>query len=566
MPISSNLIDRTRLLFKIFADKTWASIKKIFTRYPDLLFATVAAIAIVALSNWQFWFSLVKAMNLSGLADGAFVFALSLLFSWLYAVLLLLMPGRRAMRVTGICLVILAAACAYFVDNFGIGIDLDMVRNVVETDTTEALGLFSLRLVIYILVLGVVPAWLLWKIPLSPIPFKRYFLHRLAFLVGGAMVVFVVMSPHSGKFASFLREHKPLRYMMNPGNLLYASWSLMKQESVSSTSQLIDVDGKVSRTSSPVGSKPLLIFLVIGETARAADFELLGHARATNPKLSAVGDLYLFNQMSSCGTSTAISLPCIFSGLGREKFDVATATSRTNLLDTLTNGGLAVEWRDNNSGCKGICARVSALAMPAESAPSLCQEDYCHDEILLAGLSKAIIDNPTDQLKVLHQIGSHGPAYWRRYPASFEYFKPTCRTTNLGACSLDEIHNAYDNTIRYTDHVLSKMIDMLRDLSDRYDTVFLYVSDHGESLGENNLYLHGAPYFFAPDMQTRIPMLLWMSEGFRQRKSIQSSCVRSLQNLSFSHDNVYHTVLGMADIKNAVYDSKLDMLNGCRPL
>lgn len=152
------------------------------------------------------------------------------------------------------------------------------------------------------------------------------------------------------------------------------------------------------------------------------------------------------------------------------------------------------------------------------------------------------------------------------YPASFEYFKPTCRTTNLGACSLDEIHNAYDNTVRYTDHVLSKMIDMLRDLSDRYDTVFLYVSDHGESLGENGLYLHGAPYFFAPDMQTRIPMLLWMSEGFRQRKNIQPSCVRSLQNLSFSHDNVYHTVLGMADIKNAVYDSTLDILNGCRPL
>lgn len=560
------LIDRTRLLFKNSADKTLYSIRRVLTRYSDLLFASVAAIAVVALSNWQFWFSLVKAMNLSGLTDGAFVFALFLLFSWLYAVLLLLTPGRAAMRVTGICLVILAAACAYFVDNFGIGIDRDMVRNVMETDTTEALGLFSARLVIYILVFGVVPAWLLWKIPLSTTPFKGYFLRRLAFIVGGAMVVFVVMSPHSGKFASFLREHKPLRYMMNPGNLLYASWNLLRQESASPAQQLIDVDGKISRRSSPVGSKPLLIFLVIGETARAADFELLGHARPTNPKLSAMGDLYLFNQMSSCGTSTAISLPCIFSGLGREKFEVAHATSRTNLLDTLTKGGIAVEWRDNNSGCKGICARVPSLAMAADSTPSLCQEDYCHDEILLTGLSKAIIDNPRDQLKVLHQIGSHGPAYWRRYPASFEYFKPTCRTTNLGACSLDEIHNAYDNTVRYTDHVLSKMIDMLRDLSDRYDTVFLYVSDHGESLGENGLYLHGAPYFFAPDMQTRVPMLLWMSEGFRQRKNIQSSCVRSLQNLSFSHDNVYHTVLGMADIKNAVYDSKLDILNGCRPL
>ncbi len=380
------------------------------------------------------------------------------------------------------------------------------------------------------------------------------------------MIVFVVMSPQSGKFASFLREHKPLRYMMNPGNLLYASWNLMKQESAAPTTQLIDVDGKVSRVPPPLGSKPLLIFLVIGETARAADFELLGHVRPTNPKLSGVGDLYLFNEMSSCGTSTAISLPCIFSGLGREKFEVANATNRTNLLDTLTKGGIAVEWRDNNSGCKGICARVPAVAMQAEVTPLLCQEDYCHDEILLSGLSKSITDNPVDQLKVLHQIGSHGPAYWRRYPASFEYFKPTCRTTNLGACSLDEIHNAYDNTVRYTDHVLSKMIEMLQDLSDRYDTVFIYVSDHGESIGENGLYLHGAPYYFAPDMQTRIPMLLWMSEGYRQRKNIQSSCVQSLRNLPFSHDNIYHTVLGMADIKNAFYNSTLDILKVCRPL
>ena len=343
---------------------------KLLKSYPDILFASATAIILVGLCNWQFWTTLVKNMSLSGFSGVAFIFALSLLFTWLYAVLLLLIPGRTAMRLLGVILIILASSSAYFVDNFGIGIDLDMFRNVAQTDSTEAFGLFNVRLLAYILVFGFAPSWILWKIKFQPISFRRYALQRIVFIWLGAIFVLLAILPQSGKFATFVREQKSVRYMMNPGNLMYAAWNYARHEVRPLDTALTDIDGNTHRVITTSSSKPLLIFLVIGETARAADFQLMGHSRQTNPQLSAINDLYRFTDMKSCGTSTAVSLPCIFSGSGRDEFDVAKERSRTNLLDTLSKNGVAVEWRDNNSGCKGICARVQTVAMQPAMAPS----------------------------------------------------------------------------------------------------------------------------------------------------------------------------------------------------
>lgn len=540
------------------------AVKNLPSRYPDILFASVAACVLVVLSNWQFWRAATNAMPATSMGGTAFFLALFLLIFWVHAALLLLLPGRVAMRSVAVALIVIAATCAYFVDSFGIVIDRDMVRNVVQTDATEALGLFNVRLAGYVLLLGVLPAWLLWRMPLSQASLRRHSMQRIVFIVGGAILITAAMLPHTGRFATLVREHKPLRYLINPGNLMYASWRYLRHDTVSQPAQLVDVDGAVSRLPQVAGDKPLLVLLVVGETARAADFQLMGHSRPTNPRLIAMQDLYRFNQVTSCGTATAISLPCMFSGLEREGFDVTRAASRTNLLDALVKAGVAVEWRDNNSGCKGICARVPTINMKPAMAPRLCTEDYCYDEILLEGLAASVATRSGDQFMVLHQIGSHGPAYWRRYPASFEQFKPTCRTSNLGACSLDEIHNTYDNTILYTDYVLSRTIGLLRDLSSQYDTALLYVSDHGESLGEKGMFLHGAPYLLAPDNQTRVPMLLWMSDGYYRRNAIEPSCIRALQDRPLSHDNVYHTVLGSMGVKNALYNSGLDLISTCR--
>ena len=286
-----------------------------------------------------------------------------------------------------------------------------------------------------------------------------------------------------------------------------------------------------------------MVFLVVGETARAANFQLGGYARETNPRLSAASDLVYFDAASSCGTSTSVSVPCIFSHLGRERFDNG-GSRYLNLLDMLAQAGVDVEWRDNNAGCKGVCARVPFVEY-AKSASPLCRNGYCFDEVLMSGLARRLDAVRRDSLIVFHQIGSHGPAYSERYPAGFERFRPVCLTSELEHCSREEVVNAYDNTILYTDHILAEQIELLRSLSDRFDTLLMYVSDHGESLGEQRIYLHGMPYSFAPEVQTHVPLLIWTSAGFRQRTGLSESCLQAKARQAVSHDNVFHTVMGI---------------------
>jgi lipid A ethanolaminephosphotransferase len=306
------------------------------------------------------------------------------------------------------------------------------------------------------------------------------------------------------------------------------------------------------------------MFLVIGETARANNFQLGDYSRATNPELAKLQDLYYFNNVSSCGTSTAISLPCMFSPLTRANFNVSAAAETSNLLDALVKAGVTVEWRDNNSGSKGVSTRVKTISYDAHADTALCNEESCYDEIMLKGLDQTLASIRDDAVIVFHQIGSHGPAYSKRYPPEFELFKPVCRSNQLNQCSEELIRNAYDNSIAYTDHNLARQIAILKSVSDRFDTSLIYVSDHGESLGEKGLYLHGAPYVFAPDEQTKVPFVLWMSDGYRQRFSIDDNCLRSQLAKPFSHDNLYHTVLGAMTVKNAIYQNSADMVAACR--
>jgi len=548
------------VFFAPILSRPWAFSKS----NPDLVFSLIAASGLVTIYNWRFWDSLMDVMPIRTATDAGFAMALMMLLIWLHSAVLLLMPSRSMMRFTACVFIIAGALCAFFADTYKIQIDRDMIRNVAQTDLAEALGLLSLKLIIYVLILGVAPVWLLIQVRLPAVSTKRFLAQRVAGVFLGAIIVTIGIMLHSGQFATFMRAHKPLRYLINPGNAFHATWRYLHHETRLSPKPFVDVDGMVTRSTSSAAQKPLLIVLVVGETARAANFQFLGHSDPTTPLLGKRENLYQFSEVSSCGTSTAISLPCIFSGLGRKEFDITSPTERSNLLDTLNKAGVFVEWRDNNTGCKGICARVSNLQFKPTDASSLCKQDYCYDEILLSGIRESILAAEKDQLRILHQIGSHGPAYWRRYPSQFERFKPTCRTNDLGKCSKEEIHNTYDNTILYTDYVLDKTISMLESLSGKYDTALLYISDHGESLGEKGIYLHGAPYSFAPKVQKHVPMMLWLSQGFHQRSSISSACIRSAQNRPLSHDNIYHTILGMMQIRNLVYSQSQDILVDCR--
>ncbi|MDP3521807.1 MAG: sulfatase-like hydrolase/transferase, partial [Hydrogenophaga sp.] len=355
-----------------------------------------------------------------------------------------------------------------------------------------------------------------------------------------------------------------LRYMVNPFN---AAWSTSRALAGPAMLAPLLPLGADAHLATPGAPAPLLV-LVLGETARAANFALGGYARDTNPELTQLakeGDLTYFSQVSSCGTSTQASVPCMFSHLGRDAY-VDSKERFENLLDVLDHAGLAVLWIDNQSGCKGVCERVPSVETRALTVPGLCQDDECFDEVMLHGLDERIAAlDPAKRARgvvmVMHQMGSHGPAYFKRTPAALKHFTPECDNNALQKCERQSVVNAYDNTIRYTDHFLARTVDWLK--AKRQRSALLYVSDHGESLGENNLYLHGLPYALAPQEQKHVPMLTWVSPSLRQARGWPADCLSQQAAQPLSHDHLFHSVLGLAGVQTQVRRAERDLFAAC---
>ncbi|HKU16782.1 MAG TPA: phosphoethanolamine--lipid A transferase [Steroidobacteraceae bacterium] len=530
----------------------------------DVALALLASLAWALLYNLQFWHQAIAAMWHPTPRAALFLLSLLIVIVCVQALLIALVPTRFGLRIATSALFILAAFGSYFGDAYGAIMNQDMMRNVVETDFAEVGGLINFDLLVRGVLLGVVPAILVWRIELPSSTWRVRLRQRLIFIGSALALCAAALFACSSNYAVFFREHKPIRYALTPAApLVSLAGVLFEKERGNPRAPLIDPAGNVQRTA-PVNRKPLVLFLVVGETARAANFQLGGYARATNPRLQSLPDLVYFDHAASCGTSTAISVPCMFSNLPRATFDVEQAKRYTNLLDTLVKADFSVEWRDNNAGCKGVCARVTEVTYPGKSDPVHCPNSYCYDEVMLRDLPARLATLHHDSVVVFHAIGSHGPAYSERYPPQFEIFKPACRSNELQRCTTQEIVNAYDNSIAYADYVLSQQIGLLQANAERFDSMLIYASDHGESLGEQGIYLHGMPYSFAPRAQKEVPMLVWASDGYLQRTGLSMSCVRARSHAAVSHDNLYHTVLGALAVRNQVYDPSLDILAGCR--
>ena len=257
----------------------------------------------------------------------------------------------------------------------------------------------------------------------------------------------------------------------------------------------------------------------------------------------------------------------MFSGMTRKDYDEQLASHREGLLDIAQRAGYKVTWIDNNSGCKGTCNRVEQYQIPQAIQDKWCTKaGECQDEILIdslkAYLAGLAITDTTPRLIVLHQMGSHGPAYYQRSTVAFQPFKPSCDTNAIQGCSRTELLNSYDNTIVYTDHVLSSLIQELKTHTN-YQTGFWYLSDHGESTGESGMYLHGAPYAIAPSQQTHIPMLMWFSNDWRKHNAAQITCLAQQKSKELSQDNMFPSLLSLLDIKTQVIHKQNDMLQQC---
>ncbi|HEY0892527.1 MAG TPA: phosphoethanolamine--lipid A transferase, partial [Cellvibrio sp.] len=455
-----------------------------------------------------------------------------------------------------------AAGVAYFMDSYGVVIHRLMIQNVMETDLSETRDLLSVRLVLYFFALGLLPSLMLFNMDLSYGSFKSELWRKCKFIVLAFIACLALILSMSMDYASFFRNHKNIRQMANPLNFIYAGLSYAFTGNGIIEVKPIENDAVVSIFGQSQ-AKPTLFILVVGETARADHFGINGYVRDTTP-LIAQQHIINFSKVTSCGTETAASVPCMFSNLGRSGYSDSKAKSQEGLLDVINHAGFSVLWRDNNSSCKGTCNRVAYEEMQHLQLPELCEGAECFDEILLHQLDEKVAAAKGSKVIVLHQKGSHGPDYFERYPQEKEIFTPVCKTNQLQNCTKEEVVNAFDNTIHYTDYFLNKTIEWLKTKNAEYNTSLIYLSDHGESLGENGLYLHGMPYSIAPQEQKQVPFFMWLSEGYSAANHVDIQCLKSLGENNYSHDNLFHTVLGMLNIQTAVYRTDLDMLVPCR--
>ena len=493
-----------------------------------------------------------------------------LLFAALSALLALTAWGR-AMKPVWLSLLVAAAVSQYFMLGYGAVIDTTMMANVFETNVGEARDLLRWGLLANLLLVAGVPALWLVRLPVQRVAPTRAVL-RVVVLFGASLVVALAATTALySVLAPMVRNHMGLRYLPNP---IVPVWSTVRVATRPLSNRpkplvTITAGAALGPSHAAASAKPPLLVLVVGETARADHFALNGYPRDTTPELAARGVLS-FRNAWSCGTNTLASVPCMFSSLGKAQFEARKA-EHENLLDVVQAAGMAVLWLDNQAGCKSICARVpSASTGDLAGTPAgakWCADGECLDEALLEGLDARIAALPEAKrargvLLVMHQMGSHGPAYGRRSTEAYKRFRPECRTTTLGDCAPAELVNVYDNSIAYTDHVLARTIDWAKAQA-RYAPALLYVSDHGESLGEYGVFLHGVPYAFAPDAQKHVAMVAWLDPAAAARARLDMACMRGRLDEKRTHDNLYHSVLGLLDVTTPTYDGRLDIWSAC---
>jgi lipid A ethanolaminephosphotransferase len=515
-------------------------------------------------ANAMFFRAALREQAPAGAAAWGLLLALGVALTALQAFGLGLVATRRTLKPIVALLTIAAAFASHFMAAYGIYLDPGMLRNVLHTQPGEARELLGRTLVLHLAVHAGLPLLVLWRVRLVDRPWRRAFGWRLGLLAAAALAFVVALLLVFQPFASLMRNHKELRYLATPANLVWSSVRVAAADArgASRPREPIGLDARPG-PSWAQRTRPRVVVLVVGETARAANWGLNGYARATTPELARL-PVVNFTDVTSCGTSTEVSLPCMFAPVGRRDYDEARIRRQESLLHVLARAGVAVQWRDNQTGCKGVCDGLPNDTVSALGAPGLCHGDHCLDEGLIADLDTRLTQAHGTQLWVLHQLGNHGPAYARRYPPAFARFQPACASDDLGRCSRAEIVNAYDNALLYTDHLLAALVTKLQAHERDVDVAMLYVSDHGESLGEAGLYLHGMPYAIAPAPQTHVPMLMWLGDRYATDTGLTHDCLAARAARPASHDHLFHTLLGLLDVRTALYDAAWDLGAGCR--
>ena len=533
--------------------------------------ALLAALWIAGIGNLALWRAMADLPEVANARGLAFGIGFGVAIAAIHVALFSLLAWRWTLKPVITLFLLAAAGGAYFMLSYGVVIDRSMMINVLLTDGREARELLSLRMLGALLVLGALPAALLWRARIAWAPPLRQLRQNAIVFAASCAVLASAGGLFFQDLSATMRNHTQLRYLVNPLNSFYALAIVGRQPVQRSGVAVLPLGEDAHLPALAAGAKPPLMVMVVGETARADHIGLNGYARDTTPRLGSEPGVASLRNVWSCGTNTAASVPCMFSNLGREAFENRPANTE-GLADVLQRAGYAVLWLDNQAGgCKGVCDRVPKVDYRAlqAAAPELCQGDECFDEVMLRGLDERIARLPAERrargvVVFMHQMGSHGPAYYQRTPAAFKKFLPECTTNALQQCQREEVVNAYDNTIAYTDHFLASTIDWLKTREAQWAPALVYVSDHGESLGENNLYLHGLPYRFAPDVQKHVPWISWFSPQFERQSGVSTACLKAKADERLSHDDYFHSALGLLNVQTQVYDPARDIGASCR--
>ena len=518
-------------------------------KVPFIPYNIVYALFTVCVFNASFLSQLWG--NVSWVAFGG-VFVLLVI---LYTALQLLIFGNRTIKFFSLLFLCANAVAAYFISTYHIALNKMMLSNVLDTNFFEATEWLGKSFWLYILFLCIVPAFLVIKFQIKVPGFKTRFKFFLsAILLGGILSTpFMV---YKKDVSIFLKENFNLKYQLVPSSYIYSLVSLVKNH-LEEVRFIDSTKGLVQKKYWKGDKKNLLVF-VLGESLREANFSLSNYERDTaEPLRKYEQDLVVFKKTMSCGVSTRVSLPCMFTAYSQNNYDERGISYTSNALDILQKSGLDVLWLDNELGCNKVCRNI-----PTEFT---CDSRECVDSELNNVFKEKLPDLKEDAVVVLHQRGSHGPRYDLREPEEFRKWTPYCQDADYQNCSYQEIVNAYDNSIYYTSFLLADLIETLSEAKDRYNPILIFISDHGESLGEDGFWGHGGKVEEAPRYQREVPFFIWIPQSSRIALGMDKKCLDEKTKNTQSHDAIFHSLLGLFGVKTDVYMPQLDIFSACHP-
>jgi len=457
---------------------------------------------------------------------------------------------------------VLNSVFSYYIATYNVYIDQGMMANVFNTDPKEAADLFSLWMVFYVLTLGILPSIFVAKINIIKIKGKiNYSIARFLRILTLFLLAIIVLAFSFREVITFGRANKNMFYKQLPYAYVKSTLAYIRRDIRDKIFKPTNFSFEISKPLSSTKVKPKVMVLVVGETARRDNFSLFGYSKKTNPLIER-DSVFAFSNVVSCGTSTNVSVPCMFYPLGQDEYQNNKMKIESYITSLSRLKNLDIIWFENNfGGCYENCDKVKRFYLQNEKNPKYCSEGQCTDGVFLDFLDTQLKNIKQDTLIVFHANGSHGPLYYKRYEQSFDKFTPSCKTNRPQDCTKQELINAYDNTILYTDYILHSIIAKLQGGEDKFTSMMLYASDHGESLGEFGLYLHGVPYSIAPKYQKQIPAIAWLSGG--ALKTYNKACITKRTANPYNHDIMINTSLSFLGIKSQYHKQNSSLIEGC---